>query len=142
MTTGKKINIDTVRRIIAEELRANVHEQVDADGVLTVTDAAAKLFSAIETFNNNSSTSSEKLLTAIDTFKQKATGPMLNAVTPVLEQLENVLKSRMKLNGSSQEFDEVIDALEQMLHAPGSYVDQVSNKKIVHFVHSDKDKLV
>lgn len=81
-----KINIDRVREIVAEEVTAMLQEQVDHAGIRDVVNGASKLLAAVESF------------------KGSATGAMVSALTPHL--------------------DEIYKILENMVSNPGSYVEK------------------
>jgi len=82
----KKITLPQLKKIIAEELKLSLTEAVDHKSVANVATAASKL------------------LTAVEAFKKTASASMINAMTPHLGEVEEVLSS--------------------MIEAPGSYVEQ------------------
>src|SRR5271170_296662 len=83
--TTPKISLLRLRQLIKDEVaQGNVSEGVDHKGITSITSTAGKLMAAIEGF------------------KEKAPPAAINAVTPCLGQLEEIL--------------------ENMLSSPGSYV--------------------
>jgi len=87
------LKIEDLRRMIKEEM-ATIHEQVDHAAIRDIVNDA------------------QKLLSAVETFKQSAPASAINAVTPHIDKLEQVL--------------------EDMLNTPASYVTKpkVEPKKV------------
>jgi hypothetical protein len=79
----KNITVKKLRRIINEELELKVlKEAIDHKGINNVIGVASKLLSAIETF------------------KEKAPPAAINAVTPHLDELEKVLENMAENPGA------------------------------------------
>jgi hypothetical protein len=76
-----KIKLDTVKRIVMEELKLQL-ESVDHESIRDIVTIASKLMSAVEEF------------------KQKATPAATNAVTPHLGDLEKILEAMINTPGS------------------------------------------
>jgi hypothetical protein len=91
---SNKITLPRLRKIIAEELSSSVNEAVDHASIREVVNGASKLLAAVEVF------------------QKSANGPMINALTPHLAQMEKIL--------------------EDMVSTPGSYVEKkkVEPKKV------------
>lgn len=81
MSNRLKISKSDVLRIIEEEL-SSMHEQVDHESIREVVNAASKLLAAVETF------------------KETASPSMLNAMTPDLDKIANVLEDMVSSPGS------------------------------------------
>jgi hypothetical protein len=77
-----KINIDRVREIVAEEVTAMLQEQVDHAGIRDVVNGASKLLAAVESF------------------KGSATGAMVSALTPHLDEIDKILENMVSNPGS------------------------------------------
>jgi hypothetical protein len=81
MPITHSININQVRKIIAEEVKS-LHERVDHEGIRDVVTGASKLLAAVEAF------------------KSSAPGTAINAVTPCIDELEKVLEDMVSSPGS------------------------------------------
>jgi hypothetical protein len=92
----QRINLSQLRKIIAEEIDSAINE--GERSAINHTQVASV------------ATAASKLLTAIDAFNKAATGAMVNAVTPAV--------------------DNVKKALEQMIDTPSAYVDRNAQKKV------------
>lgn len=82
MTNKKNITIDRLQAIIAEEMRYVLSEAVDHESIREVVNGASKLLAAVESF------------------KESASGVMVNAVTPHLSEIEKVLEDMVSTPGS------------------------------------------
>jgi hypothetical protein len=101
---NNKISLPRLCRIIEEELQYSLNEAVDHASIRVVVDAASKMLAAVETF------------------KENANGPMITAVTPHLESIE--------------------EALEDMVSTPGSYVEKKSTTQKVTLKPVDSDSKI
>ena len=81
MLSNAKINIDSLRKIIKEEI-SQLNEQIDHAGIRDVVTGASKLLAAIETF------------------KGAAPHSAINSVTPQIDQLEKILEDMISTPGS------------------------------------------
>lgn len=94
------ISEEKLRKMILEELE-QMSEQVDHEGVRKVVNGASKLLKALESF------------------REDATGAMSNALTPHLDAMHK--------------------ALEDMVSTPGSYVDKPKAQPKIVKLRSVKD---
>lgn len=83
------ISTPRLQAIIAEEIERSMHEAIDHASIREIVNGASKLLAAVEAFRTD------------------ASGQMMNAVTPSLDQLQKTL--------------------EDMVSNPSSYIDKKSN---------------